>query len=33
MKTNTTTKRRGDAAEDAALEHLQDAGLVLIARN
>ncbi|MGF6349521.1 YraN family protein [Variovorax sp. W2I14] len=33
MKTNTTTKRRGDAAEDAALEHLQDAGLALIARN
>ncbi|SFQ39273.1 YraN family protein [Variovorax sp. 770b2] len=32
MKT-TTTKRRGDAAEDAALEHLQDAGLALIARN
>jgi len=32
MKT-TTTKRRGDAAEDAALEHLQDAGLVLVARN
>jgi putative endonuclease len=30
---NTTTKRRGDAAEDAALEFLQDAGLVLIARN
>jgi putative endonuclease len=33
MKTHTTTKRRGDAAEDAALEHLQDAGLVLVARN
>ncbi|MBJ2159029.1 YraN family protein [Variovorax sp. IB41] len=35
MKTTTTstTKRRGDAAEDAALEHLQDAGLALIARN
>ena len=32
MKT-TTTKHRGDAAEDAALEHLQDAGLVLVARN
>ena len=29
----TTTKHRGDAAEDAALAHLQDAGLVLIARN
>ena len=34
MKTiTTTTKRRGDAAEDAALDHLQDAGLVLVARN
>ncbi|KQW61204.1 MULTISPECIES: YraN family protein [unclassified Variovorax] len=33
MKTDTTTKRRGDAAEDAALDHLQDAGLVLVARN
>jgi putative endonuclease len=33
MKTDTTTKRRGDAAEDAALGHLQDAGLVLVARN
>jgi len=32
MKT-TTTKHRGDAAEDAALEHLQDAGLVPLARN
>ncbi|RIX73795.1 YraN family protein [Acidovorax cavernicola] len=32
MKT-TTTKRRGDAAEDAALDHLQQAGLALIARN
>ncbi|MGJ7604308.1 YraN family protein [Variovorax sp. LT1R20] len=32
MKTRTT-KHRGDAAEDAALAHLQDAGLVLIARN
>jgi len=30
---NTTTKRRGDAAEDAALDHLQDAGLVPVARN
>ena len=28
-----TTKRRGDSAEDAALEHLQEAGLVLVARN
>jgi putative endonuclease len=28
-----TTKRRGDAAEDAALRHLVDAGLVLLARN
>jgi putative endonuclease len=33
MKTHTTTKRRGDAAEDAALDHLQGAGLVLVARN
>jgi putative endonuclease len=33
MKTTTTTKRRGDAAEDAALAHLQDAGLVPLARN
>lgn len=33
MKTDTTTKHRGDAAEDAALDHLQDAGLVLVARN
>ena len=34
MKTiTTTTKRRGDAAEDAALDHLHDAGLVLVARN
>jgi putative endonuclease len=31
--TTRTTKHRGDAAEDAALEHLQDAGLALIARN
>jgi D-sedoheptulose 7-phosphate isomerase len=30
---NITTKHRGDAAEDAALDHLQDAGLVLVARN
>ncbi|VWX60090.1 conserved hypothetical protein [Burkholderiales bacterium 8X] len=29
----TTTKARGDAAEDAALEHLLDAGLVLVGRN
>lgn len=29
----TTTKERGDAAEDAALDHLQSAGLQLIARN
>ncbi|MBO9650960.1 MAG: YraN family protein [Variovorax sp.] len=28
-----TTKERGDAAEDAALDHLQAAGLQLIARN
>ena len=28
-----TTKQCGDAAEDAALEHLQDAGLVPVARN
>lgn len=28
-----TTKQRGDAAEDAALEHLRRAGLVLVARN
>ncbi len=36
MKTNPTTKttkHRGDAAEDAALDHLQDAGLLLVARN
>ncbi|QNK69760.1 YraN family protein [Variovorax sp. PAMC26660] len=32
MKT-TTTKHRGDAAEDAALDHLHNAGLVLVARN
>jgi putative endonuclease len=30
---STTTKQRGDAAEDAALAHLQKAGLRLIARN
>ena len=28
-----TTKTRGDAAEDAALDHLQAAGLALVARN
>lgn len=28
-----TTKKRGDAAEDAALDHLHDAGLMLVARN
>jgi Holliday junction resolvase-like predicted endonuclease len=28
-----TTKERGDAAEDAALAHLQAAGLALVARN
>jgi putative endonuclease len=28
-----TTKQRGDAAESAALAHLQSAGLVLVARN
>ncbi|WP_432728045.1 YraN family protein [Variovorax sp. W6] len=33
MKTDTTTKHRGDAAEDAALDHLRYAGLVLLARN
>lgn len=33
MKTTTTTKHRGDAAENAALDHLQDAGLMLVARN
>ena len=32
-KTQATTKERGDAAEDAALAHLQDAGLLLVARN
>jgi putative endonuclease len=31
--TTKTTKHRGDAAEDAALDHLQDAGLTLVARN
>ena len=29
----TTTKQRGDAAEDAALDHLHAAGLVLVQRN
>jgi putative endonuclease len=33
MRTTTTTKHRGDAAEDAALEHLCHAGLALVARN
>ena len=28
-----TTKQRGDAAEDAALKYLQDAGLVPVTRN
>ena len=28
-----TTKQRGDAAEDAALDHLRAAGLSLVARN
>ncbi|MBO9516020.1 MAG: YraN family protein [Variovorax sp.] len=28
-----TTKQRGDAAEDAALDHLRAAGLGLVARN
>jgi len=32
-KASATTKQRGDAAEDAALAHLQDAGLLLVARN
>lgn len=32
MKT-ITTKHRGDAAQDAALDHLQCAGLALVARN
>jgi len=29
----TTTKHRGDAAEEAALDHLRQAGLVPVARN
>ncbi len=31
--TTSTTKQRGDAAEDEALAHLLDAGLLLVARN
>ena len=31
--TPPTTKQKGDAAEDAALRHLQAAGLRLLARN
>jgi putative endonuclease len=31
--TTTTTKQRGDAAEDAALAHLEAAGLRLVTRN
>jgi putative endonuclease len=30
---SVTTKQRGDAAEDTALEHLEAAGLRLVARN
>jgi putative endonuclease len=33
MLTSTTTKSKGDAAEDAALAHLQAAGLKLLQRN
>lgn len=35
MKTiaSSTTKSKGDAAEDAALAHLQEAGLKLVQRN
>jgi putative endonuclease len=33
MATTTTTKSKGDAAEDAALAHLQAAGLKLLQRN
>lgn len=33
MATSTTTKSKGDAAEDAALAHLQAAGLKLLQRN
>ncbi|MET0542376.1 MAG: YraN family protein [Variovorax sp.] len=32
-KRSQTTKQRGDAGEDAALAHLHDAGLALVARN
>ncbi|MDM0038779.1 YraN family protein [Variovorax sp. J22G21] len=32
-KRSGTTKQRGDAGEDAALAHLLDAGLLLVARN
>ncbi len=31
--TRATTKQKGDAAEDAALRHLQAAGLKLLSRN
>lgn len=33
MATTTTTKQRGDAAEDLALAHLEAAGLRLVTRN
>ena len=33
QSSTTTTKARGDAAEDDALAHLQAAGLLLVARN
>lgn len=33
LRTGWTTKRMGDAAEDAALEHLLEAGLRLVQRN
>ncbi|HSU20907.1 YraN family protein [Comamonadaceae bacterium OTU4NAUVB1] len=33
MATITTTKQRGDAAEDLALAHLEAAGLRLVTRN
>jgi putative endonuclease len=32
-RNTTTTKQKGDAAEDRALEHLQDHGLQLVQRN
>ncbi|MEP6723301.1 MAG: YraN family protein [Variovorax sp.] len=32
-KRSGTTKQRGDAGDDAALAHLLDAGLLLVARN